>query len=486
MFNIDFEAKRTKDFINFAKYGLTTLLVAGITVALVFAAGGYDIDRKTGEIIQNGLVIIASQPLSADVYVNGENKSDPTPSKFSLPASQYTFELIRDGYHTWSKKVSIEGSDVVWLQYPRLIPSNLSTQAVQAYKDVVLASQTPDRKYVLIHEANGGENFSLMSTEATQTEPQSVVLPEDILNAQDPKTSVFNVLDWAQDSKTVVLSHINGQVNEVIMFNVDNPSEAINLTQKYELALKNLRFVDNSNDRLYAIVGSSLRVVDVGAGNITAALIDNLHQYEPKDGLVVALHGKKGETKISLLENQSTVINYTSLQNEASTYLLATGIFDGERFIALADNTQQRVFIYKDILKTAKNQEGPSLFDSLRLDNTKFISFSLNGRFVLAQSGQDFRLYDFDVDEKKAFNVKKEITDKNQATWVDGYHINIIDDKQVTHFLDYDGLNSHELGTVDAQLGVFYQPSIEGLLYFKTDAKGSDILNFTSLIAQPS
>ena len=110
----------------------------------------------------------------------------------------------------------------------------------------------------------------------------------------------------------------------------------------------------------------------------------------------------------------------------------------------------------------------------------------MNGRFVLAQSGQDFRLYDFDVDEKKAFNVKKEITDKNQATWVDGYHINIIDDKQVTHFLDYDGLNSHELGTVDAQLGVFYQPSIEGLLYFKTDAKGSDILNFTSLIAQPS
>lgn len=483
MFHIDFESEQTKNYLNIAKYGLITLLVIASTIALVFAAGGYDVDRETGEIIQNGLVIASTQPVSADVYINGVNEEDPTSSRFSLPAGQYNFEFKRDGYHDWAKKVTIEGSDVVWLQYPRLIPSDLKTVNAQAYKDVDMASQTPDRKYLLIHEKAGASKLTLFSTENIDADPEDVVIPEAVLNTQVNKASVFEVVDWAQDSRTVVLHHTSGTVKELIILDVTSPQDAINLSTLYELPLTKLRFIDNSNDELYALVNTSLRRVDVGAGTISAALVNDVAQYDPKDGIVVILHGKKDKVEMSILDD-GELLKYTSLEGNASDFIIDTDIFDGERYLAVADNRQDRVFIYQNILATAKKSNGAELLDTLRSTDTQYLSFSLNGQFVMAQNGRSIRLFDFDLEKKDAFTVQQDIASDQEANWVDGFHLNLIDKKNQSHFMDYDGLNPHILATIDSSLGIFYRPDIEGVYFFTTGKQGSDILNFSSLVVQ--
>ncbi len=483
MFHIDFESEATKNYLNIAKYSAVTLLVVVVTVALVFAAGGYDVDRKTGEIIQNGLVLTATQPVSADVYINGNDEQDPTSSRFSLPAGQYNFEFKRDGYRDWAKKVTITGSDVVWLQYPRLIPTEIKTINAQAFKDVDMVSQTPDRKYLLIHEKSDSAELTLLGTQDVESDLESVAIPASVITTELNVASTFEVIDWAQDSRTVVLEHTNGTKKELLLLDVTKPQEAVNLSTLYELAMSDLRFIDNSKDSLYAVVNSSLRKVDVGAGTISTALINDVAQYESKDGIVVALHGKKGETTISILDGDE-VYKFTVMEGDAAEYIISTSIFDGERFLAVADNIQDRTFIYQKILETAKDSKGAQLLSSLRSKDTMYLSFSLNGQFVMAQSGKNVRLYDFDLEKKGAFTARQDIAADAEATWVDGFHLNLIDTESQTFFMDYDGLNSYALAEVDASLGVFYRPDIEGVYFFSTDNKGSDILKFSSLVAE--
>lgn len=481
MFHIDFESEQIKNYLNFAKYGAITLLVLAVTVALVFAAGGYDVDRETGQIIQNGLVLTSSQPASADVYIDGVNQDDPTSSRFSLPAGQYNFEFKRDGYHDWIKKVTIEGSDVVWLQYPRLIPKEIKTVSAQAYKDVSMVSQTPDRKYLLIHEKPDDTKLTLFSTENIDSTPEDVAIPASVLNVEPNVASTFEVIDWAQDSRTVVLEHTNASTKELVLLDVTQPQEALNLSTLYELPLGELRFIDSSKDQLYSTVNSSLRLVDVAAGTISAALVNDVFQYDSKDGVVAVLHGKKDAVGISIIDGDE-VFKFTDLEGSATEYIIEISVFDGERYLAVADNLQDRVFIYQNILSTAKDSKGAELLSSLRSTDTKYLSFSHNSQFVMAQNGQNMRLYDFDLEKKDAFTAQQEVAAETEALWVDGFHLNLIDKASKTHFMDYDGLNPHVLATVDASLGVFYRPDMEGLYYFTTDDKGSDILKFNSLV----
>ncbi len=483
MFNIDFESGTVKNYLNIAKYSVITLFVMVVTVVLVFAAGGYDVNRETGEIIQNGLVLTSTQPMSAEVYIDGNNEEDPTSSRFSLPAGQYNFEFKRSGYHDWVKKVTITGSNVVWLQYPRLIPTEIITINAQAFKDVAMVSQTPDRKYLLIHEKAGGTKMQLFNTQDAESDLEEVLIPAVVLNTEPNVLSVFEVIDWAQDSRTVVLYHTNGSVKELILLDVTKPQEAVNLTSLYELQLSNVGFIDNSKDNLYAVVNSSLRKVDVGAGTISAALINNVAQYKSSDGMVVALHGKAGEVAISILDGND-VFKFIDLKGKIAEFIISTGIFDGERYLAVADNIQDRTFIYENILNTAKESQDAQLIGSLRSTDTKYLTFSPNGQFALAQNGRNVRLYDFDLKQKRAFTAKQDIANSEEATWVDGYHLNLIDKKSQSYFMDYDGLNPHVLATLDAPLGVFYKPSTEGIYFFSTDNKGSDILKFSSLIAE--
>lgn len=485
MFNIDFNSEKSKNFINFAKYGLTGLLVVLVTVALVFAADGYDINKRTGEIIHNGLVMIASEPVPADVYINGESENDATKSKLSLPAGQYEVLLKRDGFHDWSKKISVKGSDVVWLYYPRLIPTEIKTSNIEAFKNVDMASQSPDYKTLLLHESAGDNQLLLFDTVNHVSSAEPINIPVAVLSQRPSVPSQFEAIDWAQDNKTILLKHTNGSTSELLLFDITKPEKATNLSRTFELDMTDLKFIDNSNDKLYAVVNSSLRKIDTGAKTVSGALIDNVSQYSADDGYVTAIHGKKGAIRISLLDGDK-LMKFADLEGDATNYVTKISQFDGDRHLALADKAAGTTFVYKDPIRIIEHPDekiGLTLAQ-LKLADLKYLSFSPNGQFVMVQSGESFRLYDFEGEVKRAFNTKLEIAKSTKADWIDGSHLSLIDTKSKAYFMDYDGLNSHLISAVDATLGVFYDEKIEGMLFFSTDKSGSDILNYSSLLVE--
>ena len=73
---------------------LSTAIILG-TVILVYAVYGYGINTKTGQIIQNGLLFVDSNPSGATISISGSSQTSTTSARLILPAGNYTLTLSK-------------------------------------------------------------------------------------------------------------------------------------------------------------------------------------------------------------------------------------------------------------------------------------------------------------------------------------------------------------------------------------------------------
>jgi hypothetical protein len=109
-------------------YLAVAIVIVGVTVSLVAYGRGYSYDFTNNRWVVNGLVLVSSFPSGADVKVNGKNLHHKTPYRATLEAGDYNFEVVKAGYRSWSKRLTIVASGVTWAQYVLLFPPELHPQ----------------------------------------------------------------------------------------------------------------------------------------------------------------------------------------------------------------------------------------------------------------------------------------------------------------------------------------------------------------------
>src|SRR6476619_6690047 len=114
---LDPKKKRANRIRLYIGYALMAIALGIGTLILVFEANGYDLDPKTGSVIQNGLVFVDAHPIAATVNVDGQEKGQ-TDARLILTAGDHNIELKRDGYRTWQKQIDLEGSVIRRFAYP--------------------------------------------------------------------------------------------------------------------------------------------------------------------------------------------------------------------------------------------------------------------------------------------------------------------------------------------------------------------------------
>jgi hypothetical protein len=92
-------------------YVLMGIAILTVTYILVLITGGYGYNRKTGAIVQNGLVFVDSHPIGSKIYINGQDRGD-APGRFVLEEGKYKVEMKREGYRTWSRDFNLDGSSI--------------------------------------------------------------------------------------------------------------------------------------------------------------------------------------------------------------------------------------------------------------------------------------------------------------------------------------------------------------------------------------
>jgi hypothetical protein len=220
---------------------LTVFVVGTVATLISLYARGYRFDSKDMKINPNGLLAIKSVPDGAQIYVDGELKT-ATNATIPLPPATYDISVKKDGFLTWSKRLTID-KEVVTEATAHLFKSTPSLSAVtfSGVQNPVPSGDFTKIAYV-VPSAVSSENQGMWVME-------TVNLPLGF--ARDPKRITDGNLDnssfiWSPDGSQILLTTAKGVF--LVPTNTFTPqAQRVNVSAQKEKTLKEW---DSENTKL--------------------------------------------------------------------------------------------------------------------------------------------------------------------------------------------------------------------------------------------
>ena len=456
-------------FIGYILVGIALILT---TIILLYQAYGFGI--KNGEVIQNGLVFVSSRPRPADIYVNNAKRDETTNSRLLLPAGQYTFRLQRDGYRTWQRAITVEGGSVARFDYPVLFPTKLTSSTIRTYDaDPGTSTQSPNRRWVMVQDPVGYNVFDVYDLDNLDKNPLTLTLPQNTLHAQG--THSWELVKWANDNKHVLLKHItntNGTISsEYILVNREEAAETVNLTAKLGVNPTKIELRGDKYDKYY--------LFDQPTGTLKTAtleeptpqpLLDHVLDFKShSDDIVLYATDQGAPAGKSIIELKDGDKTYPIRQvASGSMYLLNLAQYSGDWYVVAGASSDNRVYVYKNPQSSLNKKPDAPLVpvQVLKVPASNYVSFSDNARFIVAESGPQFALYDAETDKGYAYIQKAQLdAPQAHATWMDGHRLMYVSGGKVFVF-EFDNANKETLNAADPAHLPFFDNKYENLYSF--------------------
>lgn len=459
--------KRRHTIRLFTGYILVAIAIALGSLILLFQSFGYGVDRKTGQVIQNGLIFLAAHPESTSVYINGQQNGSKTDTKLSLPAGRYSIELKRDGYRDWKHELNLDGGSVEQLVYPVLFPEKLVTADVQLYGTApAFATASPDRHWLLVQQPGSLTKFDNFDLNNEKQAPTAVTLPDNVLTSANGDQSL-SLAEWSTDNRHVLLKHNYSGTFEYIMVDRDTPALSFNVNKLIGSNPSQITLRDKSDEELYLYdaTGQTLQIYDVKAKKQTP-LLSNVLSYKTHGADMVLYAsadsgGKADQVGVRMYDGKNNYLVNT--YPKGTSFLLDLAQFSGDWYMVVGLQQEGRVTIYKnpqDTLKQPKHGVPTALL--LRIDSPQFVSFSDNARFIAAQSGSKFAIYDAETDRRFYYQLKNDVPAAQQAHWMDGHRLLLVLNGK-TEVFDFDGTNQQSLSASNPGMLPYFDRDYTGL-----------------------
>ncbi len=466
-------AHKRRLFIGYFLIGVALLLGSIILLMQVY---GYDLDRKTRQVIQNGLIFVDSNPEKSTIYLNGKENGQ-TDKRLTVPAGKYDLELKRDGYRSWKKSFDLEGSSIERLSYPILFPEKLDSIAINTniYDPApVFVTQSPDRHWLLV--ARSINSFEVVNANDPKASIPGIQFPKDVLTAKPANASEgLEVLEWSNDNRHLLIKHTFADKYEYVMLDREEPATSFNVTNTLGANPAKITMRDKKFDQLYLYdANGSLRIADTKTKQITNYLTGVINYKSYSDNVMLYAMTDPADPNKVVVKMREDAKEYTLRSGlKTDQYILDIARYGDHWYLAIA--TAGKVLIYRDPNLNASTRESPSLFTSMILANPSQVLFSTNTRFIMAQSGSKFAIYDAETNRRSYFELELKIDQAYKAKWMDAYHIVLNNDKKVV-VVDYDGANLQKLVDI----------APDGVAYFDRDYTRLYNLFDTSTVSKKS
>jgi hypothetical protein len=482
----------TRLFIGYFLVGVALILTV---VILLYQANGFGF--KNGQVIQNGLIFVSSTPTPADIYVNGQKNDARTNVRLLMPAGQYSFELRKEGYRPWKRAINIEGGAVARFDYPMLFPATITTAAVKRYPvQPGLATQSPDRRWVLVQSSAANTVFDLFELSKPEDAPRPMTISENVF-ALKTGTHSLKLVEWANDNTHILLQHVTddgGKKNsEYVLLDRENPDQSINLTQKLGQNPTKLELRDKKYDKylLYDAAAHALSQATLEQPQ-PAPLLNHVLGYKSHgDDVFLYATDQDAPTGKAIIKLRDGDKTYTIRQVDGgSAYMLDLARYENNWYVAAGAPNENRTYVYKNPAARldAEPQQALVPVQVLKTANPTYIDFSDNARFIMAQGGQQFSVYDAETDKGYNYTVDKPMdAAQDHASWMDGHRLTFTSGAKTVVF-DFDKTNQESLAAADPSYLPFFDRNYEVLYTLMPettkDANGKDVTQFVFTSAQ--
>jgi len=469
---LDPKLKKQRNFRLMLGYILVFLLIVTASLILVFSAYGFDVDRKTGQVIQNGLVYVDSAPDKADIFINGQQKKDQTNAKMSLPEGSYKIDIKKNGYRDWSKTFVLEGGSVERITYPLLIPSSIERRVAFNYGSVspVIKTQSPDRRWLLVSNDKTYLNYdeydlNSFNTQTNQPKKGTVSFAADLFSVADGNQSL-KVIEWSRDNRNVLVMHRYGKSTEFVMLNRDEPARSVNINKLLGLNPDKVTLSDKKADRWYLYFAKDGVLQRADRNKRVETILNNVLDYATygSDSVLFAKpSADKGYNDVVLLENEDL---YNIKKISKGAFKLNISDYDGDRYMAVGSDGDKNTYVYRDPAKALRDRPElkPAPVSILHAEGKiDALEFSANAQFVMSQSGGKIAVYDADKDDRYVFSLPVKLDKNSEVRWMDGHRL-LFETGGKLAMIEFEGLNYQELVSVVPGDSAFFDRDYE-ILY---------------------
>ncbi len=447
-------------------YFLTGVLILTAATIITYWSYGFNVDRKTGEVIQNGLIYIDSAPDNARITLlsSAGTQRATTNTKMILAEGEYTLTIAKDGYRDWSRQLLVKGGSIQRITYPLLVQSTMKEDQVadlgQARPQVM--TQSPDRKWLLVSRPGSFKQyaqFDLGNVAADTISPAQTVItfPDGVFKTPDGQAKL-EVVEWSTDNKHFVAKYTYGTGYEYLILNRDQPEKSISLNQVLGVNPVEVSLRDKQTNQLYLFdpVSGFLQLADVNSKVITP-ILNSVTAYKTHGEDVIIYSQKISDN------SQNVYIKDSEQTYQLSTLPLGKTLLDVARFqknwfYIVGSDAEKKTYVYKNPVE--KLRSSPSVriapLSVLRtIENLERISFSTNTRFVMAHGGKTIGIYDVEMDEVHKILLNELPDPATKPSWMDGHRVVLHSGGNVRIF-DFDGSNSQQLVAASGDESIYF------------------------------
>lgn len=467
-------------------YVFVAVAIVIATMVLLYQAYGFGLGRN-GNVIQNGLIFVSSQPVSAQVSINGVKKAQ-TSSRILLPAGEYQLKLSRVGYRDWNHLLNIQGGSLTHYDYPLLFPANLVPTSLYNYPATpTLTTASPDKRWLLVQTTNTAV-FDVFDLKNPKKIPTPISLPSNIVSKATGAES-WQVVEWADDNQHVLLQHNYDGKAEYILVDRQNVEQSINLSTNLVISAGQIKLRNAKFDQYYVYdaAAATLKIATLGS-TLQTALLDHVLAYQSLGSdtvlYVTDALATPGTVQLNLLVG-SQAYTLRSLPS-SDRYLLSMASYNSSLYLAASNVVDGRVYVFKDPLAQLKLLPAKAVvpIQTLRINNPSYLSFSPDpSQYLIAENGTQFNVFDLMYKNDYKYLTNSTIdTPQTHAGWLDASHLAYVSSGKLTVF-DYDGVNQQTLVAASPSLTALLSTDSKSIFYFNGNPAGGMDLDQLSLLA---
>lgn len=474
-------SKRRQVALRFFTYGIMTFAVVAISLLCIFLVLGYRFDRTSGQIEQQALLQFRSTPSNARVELDGRQLSFTTPGRRNVSSGEHTVAMRLEGYRDWAKTFNVEPGSIMWLNYARFVPNNVTTDATREFDTLTDMRPSPDRRWLALLERPNNPSLTIADIR-NEDQPRfsQLSIPREVLNLEeDQEPGEFAIAEWDFGSRYLLVTHKLGDKTDFLRLDRTDASAAKNISQQLNIDIKKAHFIGTSGNRLYALTGTDVRSVDLGGGTITRPLISNVNDFMLYRSDTIAFTATRDKQKVAGVykEGEDEVVVRT-FDTDKPVRAAVSGYFN-DIYLAVAHG--EKVEVIKNPLEDG-DVAGRVYVDFTVAPDTQWLQFASSGRFVIAQKGNTFTTYDLEHDAEFTTTLAETAGEiRKRLRWLDDFHLwtDVGGEFRMTEF---DGANQQVVTSVAPGYGATLSSNGERLFTIGKNDAGKFILQSSRMV----
>lgn len=433
-----------------------SIAVITLVTALVMVILGYRFNGDDGKIEQGGLVQFSSQPSGAFVALDGVNFGSRTATKTTMTAGSHLVSMSRTGYQEWRKSINVVPGAVLWLNYARLVPTELPVSKMAEFTTVTSSAVSIDKRWMAVKAEATSPEIHMFDVSQADVAATKLTLPAtSYTQPAEGKGQQFSLQTWDPSSRYLLVRHTIDEVArpEWLVVDTQNVANTKNITTLLDVDIAKVLFATNNSQVVYAQIGHDVRRIDLASATLSRPLLTNVAEFaQYRDDTLVYTSQVDATTKqrsVGYYKDGDDAPRVVRSYSDDGTTPLHFAINDyfGDTYLAFSYGSTIEVLtgeLPKDIKETDA-LEVVSKFTTA--EPTQFLSIVTDGRFIMAQAQNSYTVYDLELKKHTTTPLKGAASADKKLEWLDGY-MPWSDRDGILRLYEFDGANQHDIMTV--------------------------------------